>query len=220
MLKDTSQRTALGVVAAILLLVIATSPLWTALLIKWHASRIVDDTLLGVTTSALANVNVTEGFLETALAINATNQSERQKYLDQIDERTRSTDWNLQQYKPGIRDDTDRKNYEHLLASRTQFRQTRQQVFALLAQDKRAEAERIFNAEGLGEYQVYLEALNSLVRYNMDEAAVRGTQIQRLANILIGVQIVFLIFFIVYAFFVPLITLLERLTRKQIVDDI
>ena len=56
--------------------------------------------------------------------------------------------------------------------------------------------------------------------YNMDEAVLRGAEIQRLANLAIGLQILLLVFFVIYGFFVPMVTVLEKLSRTQTVDDI
>ena len=55
-----------------------------------------------------------------------------------------------------------------------------------------------------------------LVEHNAREANSRGTKIIRLCYILLATQILLLAFFFVYGFFVPLTTILERITRRPV----
>ncbi|HKS36972.1 MAG TPA: hypothetical protein VJW76_07275, partial [Verrucomicrobiae bacterium] len=68
--------------------------------------------------------------------------------------------------------------------------------------------------------QAYLEALDRVFQYNVNEARRRGVQIVRLCNVFMIAQAVLLVFFFIYAFYVPLIALLERLTGTHIEPDI
>ena len=108
------QRTALGTLAVVLLLVIATSPFSTVLLVKRQASRIVYETLPGLTTSGLAEISVSEGFLDASLAFAADNETDRQRFLARMAERSRNADAQLQAYEAAIRAPADRENYNRL----------------------------------------------------------------------------------------------------------
>ncbi len=99
---------ALGLVAAIVLLTIATSPLTTILLIRWQASQIVNDSLLGVTESGLVSINSLEGLRDIESAISSPNQAELRKIEDEIAERRHDADSLWSRYETGIKDSTDR----------------------------------------------------------------------------------------------------------------
>ena len=90
-----TSRTVIGTLAGIGLLVIATSPFLTVVLIKRQASQIVNDTLVGLTSSGLANINISEGFVETALAIAAVDPAVRDMQVGHVAEMVRNTDTNL-----------------------------------------------------------------------------------------------------------------------------
>jgi chemoreceptor-like protein with four helix bundle sensory module len=220
MKESAFQRTALGTFAVVLLLVIATSPFTTVLLVKRQASRIVYETLPGLTTSGLAEISISEGFLDTSLAFAATNEADRQRFLARMAERSRNADVQLQTYEAAISNPADRENYDRLRQRRSEWRQTRQKMMELLGQGNREQALRLYNTEGLIQSQAYLEALDRIFQYNVNEARMRGAQILRLCNIFMIVQAVLLCFFFVYAFYVPLIALLERLTGTHVEPDI
>jgi hypothetical protein len=220
MKESAIQRTALGTLAIVLLLAIATSPFSTILLVKRQASRIVYQTLPGLTTSGLAEISISEGFLDTSLAFAADNETDRQRFLARLAERSRNADAQLQTYQAAIDDPTDRENYDHLVQRRADWRQTRQRMMELLSQGNREQALHLYNTEGLIQSQAYLGALDRIFQYNVNKARMRGAQIVRLCNVFMVVQAVLLCFFFIYAFYVPLITFLERLTRKHMEADI
>lgn len=215
MKQASVRRAVLTVLAAVVLLVIATSPFWTAILIKWQAKRIVEDTMVGLTTSGRANLNIAEGFVETWVAINATEQGQRQAAVDQIAKLSAVTDQQLASYRSTIVDPVDRRNLDNLVQSRATFRATRQRVIDLLNEGKRDEAVSLFQKQGLPEFQTYMGALNPILQYNVDEAKERGTQILHLCNVIMVVQGLLVIFFFIYAFFVPLTLVLEKLWRRE-----
>jgi len=220
MKESVFRRTALGTLAVVLLLVIATSPFTTALLVKQQASRIVYETLPGLTTSGLAEISVSEGFLDASLAFAASNETDRQRFFARMSERSRNADAQLQTYEAAIRHPTDRQNYNRLIQRRAEWRQTRQKMMELLSQGNREQALHLYNSEGLAQSQAYLEALDHLFHYNVNVARMRGVQIVRFCNVFMVVQSVLLIFFFIYAFYVPLIALLERLTGTHVEPDI
>ena len=49
------------------------------------------------------------------------------------------------------------------------------------------------------------------------EARDRGEEIIRLCYILLGIQVLLLVFFFVYGFFVPMTAFVERLNRRPVV---
>ncbi len=221
MKMGTLRLTAWGTLAVVILLAVATSPFWTVMFIRQQATRMVDDSLVGLTTSGLANLSIAESFLETSLVVSTTDPATRDRNLEQITAIMHRTDQQLDAYRVAIDDATDRQNYEQLLERRAQFRETRGKVFELLKQGKRDEALQLYNSKGLQEFHRYLEALDRLVQYNVDDAKAAGEKVTRWCNFLLIIQGVLVVFFFVYAFYVPLLAFLERVTTRQdVVEDI
>ena len=81
MQKAKVGRIVLGTAAAAVFLAIATSPLTTVLLFKHHSSQIVENSIVGLTTSGLAHLSISEGFLETSMALNPEDSGDLEKRL-------------------------------------------------------------------------------------------------------------------------------------------
>jgi len=217
--KSPLGKIALGGLGLVLLLLIATSPLTTALLIKRQAHQLVNDTLVGLVSSGQADINISKGFLETMFAIQTTNESVRQQFISEISELSAQTDGELKRYETSIFDQTDAANYQRLVESRAKFREVRESVIALLEENKRREARILYRKEGLPRFRSHLEAIDTMLQYNLSQAKERGESITRLCNISLAVQLALVAFFFIYAFFVPLVALLERLTRPSPVRE-
>jgi hypothetical protein len=215
------QTTTIGSVAGVLLLAVATSPFWTVLLVKRHAEQIVNNNLHSLASSSLAGVDITDGFVEITLAIATTDRAVREEKISEIDAVSRRIDSQLKAYAETIRNEWDQARYDDLLRSRQAYRQTRARVLELLQQDRHDEAVRLFQEVALGEFVSYKNSIDLLVKQAASEAAGQGREIVRLCNYLLLLQGVLLVFFFIYAFFVPLVTLFEKIvTRKDPVLDI
>lgn len=215
-MKRTHYRdTSIGVLAAVILLLVATSPFWAVMVIRQQATRIVDDSLRGLAASSLATVTMSDGFLEMALALATTDPAVRAKQFEQVDKLTVSTDASLKLYETSVDNAREREDFQRLVEARSEFRQTRQQVIEMLSSGKRDEAVKFYNRVGLPQFVAYKDAINRLVQHNADEARERGTTILRLCNVLLILQGILLVFFFIYAFFVPLVTLYEKLTTTS-----
>jgi len=203
--------------AVVVLLLIATSPVVTVWLIKGQASRIVGDSLLGLTTSSLATMNVSEGFLQTAIAVSDTDTTKLPMFLDRLAETTRQVDAQYDAHLKSIQSENELQEFRHLLERRADYRATREKVFNLLEKGEREEARSIFEKECEIKFQSYAESLGKVVARNAGEARESGAEIIRLCHILLVIQILLLGFFFVYGFFVPLTAFMERFTRIPVV---
>jgi hypothetical protein len=208
------------VITAIVLLLLSTSPLWTAILIKRQALLVVEDSLHNLIASTLANINVSDGFLEMTVALSTSDQKVRNENLIRITELMNKTSLILHTYGKTIKDPEERRNYEKLLQKRSIFNLTRQKAIDLLVQEKHEEAIQVFNQEVLKEFHEYKDAVNRIVHDNVNEAGRRGRQILQLCNFLMIFQGVILVFFSIYAFVVPMLTVLDKVVTKDVVKDI
>jgi hypothetical protein len=206
--------------AAVTLLLLATSPLWTAILVKRQAFLIVNDSLHSLTASSLANINVSDGFLEMTIALSTNDPVVRDANLEKIVELTNQTSTILSNYARMTTNQEERSNYEWLIQQRSIFNKTRQKTIDLLVQGKREDAVQLFSQVALKEFQEYKEAVNRVVRANVNEAGSRGKQILRLCNNLMIFQGVLLVFFCIYAFLAPMLTVLDKIVTKDVVKDI
>jgi hypothetical protein len=219
--RPTLQKTTIGTVAGVILLVVATSPLWTILLVKRQAGRIVNESLHGLASSSLAGVNITDGFVELSTALATTDPAIREDNISRISVVSNQTDAQLKSFEATISDPETQAHYGELTKRRAVYRQTRAQVFELLRQGKPTDALKLYQGAGLAEFTAYKAAIDALVKHEATEAGRRGAEIIRLCNYLLILQGVLLVFFIIYAFFVPLVTFYERsVTQGDKLTDI
>jgi hypothetical protein len=214
------RRKALIALAVVALLIVATSPFTTVLLIREEARQIVDDSMMGLVTSGHANLNGAEGFLGVSLALVTTNRAELQRHITQITDLAADTDRQLKAYESAITTPSERQKFDRVIETRKAYVETRRHVLDLLEKEKRDEAENLFNTEGLTRFKAYLESFNGLVESCNAEARQRGSSILHLCTVVLIAQGVLTVFFLIYAFFVPLLTLLERTVAKDGPKDI
>jgi hypothetical protein len=202
--------------AVVVLLVIVTSPVTTIWLIKRQATVIVSDSLRGLTTSSLATMHMSEGFLDTALAVNGSE--EQGKALGrQLIETTRLVDAEYDAHRETLRTDKERAAFGLMIERRRDYLKSRGAVIKSLDAGKTEEARKLFEGECVVKFESYAKALGDVVEHNASEARDRGREIIRLCYILLGIQVLLLVFFFVYGFFVPMTAFVERLNRKSVV---
>ena len=214
------RNTVLTGIAAVILLILATSPFWTLVLVKREASAIVNDSLRSLVASSLANINISDGFMELTVALTTNDASVQEVNLQKIGDLTIQTTDLLKKYEESLADSKDRANFDRLVQRRAAFNSTRQKIIEFLKLGKRDDAVSLFNQKGLGEFREYKQAVDETVRADVDEARLRGSQILKLCNTLMIFQGILLLFFCIYAFLVPMLTLLERLITGDVVKDI
>lgn len=215
------RETTLGVSVAVLLLIIATSPFWAVMVIRQKAIQIVDDSLSGLAASSLATVSMSDGFMELSLAFATKDLAARARQFDQIRKVTVNTDEALKQYEQSVNDPAEQADLNQLIQARGEFRRTRERVIQLLGEGRDAEAAAEFNDVGLKQFVGYKAAINRLVQHNAEEARDRGTTIRQLCTLLLFLQGILLVFFVIYAFLVPMVALFERFSSgSEVVRDI
>ena len=214
-MKNESTKRLFLAASVMALLLIVTSPVTTIWLIRSEATRIVSDSLRGLTTSSLATMNVSEGFLETALAVHG-GQVDPETLVSRLDESTRVVDEQYETHRETLGSSTEIRAFGRMLEARKDYRAIRQRVIALIREGKSAEASELFTRECVSAFQAYADALGVVVEHNANEAKSRGEQIIRLCHVLMVVQVLLFGFFFVYGFFVPLTALWERLTRRPV----
>jgi hypothetical protein len=205
-------------IAAVILLAIATSPFTTMFVVRRLASGIVNDSLTGLTLSSEMTLNISDGFLETSLAMNASSPAERKIYIERVEKKVKETDQRLQSYEREISNAEERMAFDHLVSSWLAYRKSRDEIFKLLDQGQQQPAEDLFRKQGMPLFNEYLRALEGLVNFNIHESTERGARIVHLANQFLVIQGILLIFFCIYAFFVPALTFYERLSRRSVED--
>ena len=208
----------ISALASIILLFVVSSPVTTIWLIKWQADRIVSDSLRGLTASSLAGMNVSEGFLELALALNATNTTEMHRHLEGIQVTGKKVDAQYEEYQTTLNSPAESAAFAHLVTCRKAYRESRHYAIQLLEQGKKGAAMQLFQNECMPKFQAYEDSLSFILQSNVVEAGEKGHSIMRLCYFVLGLQVVLFGFFFIYAFFVPLVALLERLTRRPVVS--
>lgn len=211
------KRLLLALVVIVLLLVV-TSPLTTVWLIKQQAKQIVEDDLRALTTSSLASMNVSEGFLQTASAVRENN-SDLSAILARLVETTGNVDAQYEAHRQTLQTNREREMFDELIRCRQEYRQTREKIFQLLKQGEAELARMVFSNECEPKYEIYAGALGAVVQNNVSKARDSGRKIINLCNWLLVIQIILLGFFFIYGFFVPLTAFMERVTRKPVVFD-
>lgn len=214
------RRDILAVPVILLLLAVATSPFTGGILIKREASLIVDDTLAGLQSSGETMLNVSSSFAQTLEVLHAENESQRRQLLQQIEKNTLEVDGFLHGYATSVTDQEDQANLRRLVDRRKLYRGTRSEVLALAVQGSLQQAQQLFKAKLLPQYRDYAQALDTVVRYNIDQAKHRGARITRFCSLFQYIQGALLIFFAIYAFFVPLLMFLDRLRTREVVADV
>ncbi len=200
---------------SVVLLLIVTSPVTTIWLIKRQADRIVSDSLQGLATSSLATIHVSEGFLDTAIAVTG-GKIGVDALIGHLDETSRRVDAEYENLRGTLRTGEEVRAFDHMISCRLTYRQTRKAVIDLLKEGKTAEAKTLFEEQCVGKFQTYATALGDVVEHNAKEAKARGAKIIQLCYVLLGIQLVLLLFFFIYGFFVPLTAVWERLSRRTI----
>ncbi len=202
-----------------ILLVVVTSPLATIWLIKEQANRIVEDDLRGLTTSSLASMNVSEGFLHTANAVSDANPGNLPEIIVNLNESIRQVDAQYESHRQTLQTKEELEQFETLIERRMDYRKIRQAIFKLLEEGRRPEARTLFENECEPKYEAYAKALGKVVEGNVAKARASGRKIISLCNWLLLIQVVLLGFFFIYGFFVPLTAIMERMTRKPVVFE-
>lgn len=202
--------------AVIVLLLIITSPVTMIWLIKSHANRIVSDSLQGLSTSSLATLSASEGFIQTEAALYGGNSVERSESLEEVVLSSKIVDEQYQLHEATLRSPEERQLFEELLRLRDDYRKTRAQVVILLNENKLEEARKLFQSEAMDKFSSYTDALAKVVTSNVVEARKRGHKIIQLCNVMLVLQVLLLGFFFIYGFFVPLTAFLERLSRTSV----
>lgn len=202
-------------VVIVLLLLIVTSPVTTLWLIKQEAAAIVSDSLQGLTSSSLATMHISEGFLDVAVAVN-TGNTNATDLLAEIEKDTQVIDRLFERHRETLRNESEHAAFDTMLSNRSDYRSARRAVMELLSAGKKTEADALFESQCVVAFQDYVEAMGNVVEHNANDARSRGQAIIRLCFILIGIQLLLLVFFFVYGFFVPLTAILERLTRRSV----
>ncbi len=218
-MKSPLLKRALLAIAILVLLLIVTSPVTMIWLIQRQAARIVEDSLKGLTTSSLATMNVSEGFLQTAYAISSNSKEKLPDILFRLEEATREVDIQYEAHRASLRSDNERLEFERLLEAKLAYRATRQKVLELVGANKRDEAQELFEKECERKFEIYMDRLGHVVERNANEAGRRGKEILRLCYMLLGIQALLLLFFFVYGFFVPFTAFMERINRQPLEFD-
>lgn len=214
MKNDITKRLFLAA-SVMALLLIVTSPVATVWLIRSEATRIVSDSLRGLTTSSLATMNVSEGFLQTALAVHG-GKVDAGTLVSRLEASTRVVDEQYETHRETLGGAAEIRAFERMLETRRDYRAVRQQVITLIRDGNAAEASELFTRECVSAFQRYADALGVVVEHNANEAKTSGEHIIRLCHVLMVVQVLLFGFFFVYGFFVPLTALWERLTRSPV----
>lgn len=215
-MKPGPLRTLSIVFAIVVLFAIVTSPVVAIWMIKREAHRIVSDPLQGLATSSLATMQASEGFLETARAVDG-NGLPVAELSARLEDGSRNVDAHYASYQETQMNEQERRVFERLTAAKNDYRATRKSVVGLLGEGKSTEANMLFDSQCVPKFHAYAAALGELVNHNAAEAREGGSAIIRMCHLLLVVQALLLVFFFIYGFFVPLTAVMERLSRKPIV---
>lgn len=214
-MKDVkSHKLILGCIAVLVLSLIATSPVTTIWLIRRQAAEIVSGSLQGLASSSMASVNVSEGFLQIAQAVSTGPDSKVPELSTQLEDSSRKVDAQYEAYKATIDSAEESGAFNRMLQLRQTYRESRKAVLQLLEQGRQDQARAVFQQDCVAKFRAYSDSLSAIIQSSVRDATLRGARIVQSCQMLLVLQVVLVGFFIVYGFFVPLVTLLEKLTRR------
>lgn len=168
--------------AIIALVVIGAVGFFTVDQIKTESTKIVDNTLPGLTCAGQINAYQAENFIRTLLVINADNAADRGVYLREVDDTSRVVDENIAEYQRLIHTDEDLRIFNKLIADRNEYQRVRKQAFELAEHDQRDQALALLKASLWPAYKVYTQTGDELFNYNIQQGDLRGRSILGVCN--------------------------------------
>ena len=142
------------------------------------AGQIVGGTLPGLVYGGQINSERSEGLVLFTLLIHSDNEDQRSLYMKQIEDAGKRVDESVQKYRGSIFEKEDWDLFNRLVATRKNCREIRLRIFALLEENRRVDAQRMFENELLPAYADSRKAGEALFDYNVKQGHDRGIQIE------------------------------------------
>jgi glycosyltransferase involved in cell wall biosynthesis len=150
--------------------------------LKSEATRIVRDTLPGLSYAGEANSSLAQAFNRTMVLLMTDDAAERVALKNEIERFSLQTTAYLDAYSNQIFAQEDQENYEQLLRRRTEYFQVRAATITLAEQNNRPQVVEKLQRELVPAYQKYKEAGDKLFEFNMRQGNARGLNIMRVCT--------------------------------------
>jgi len=172
--------------------------------LKRNARSIVEDTLPGLSDAGAANAYLGDAS-RTLMLIVTEDPEKRTGIVQEITNLSQRTTSYLADYGQQMFSDEDRKNFQDLMAERTNYNQIRDHVVALALAGKKDEALADYNDKMMPSHRRLKLAGDTLFEYNMKEGATRGRRIMTLCTytqigLAVGSVVIFLLGFFIGLF--------------------
>lgn len=173
--------------------------------LKKQASRIVYDTLPGLTYAGEANANLSQAFNRT-LVLLMTEDRVEQKHLEaEINSFSDATTSCLNSYREQMFDQEDDALFRRLIGRRREYLAIRSRLLGLVDKSDRSKALDVYRVELAPAYRAYKDAGDKLFEYNIQQGKTRGKNIMMVSTVtqfvVAGIGIViFLVGFIIGLF--------------------
>jgi len=195
------------ILMALVLMVLAPCPFLAVTMVRKQATRLVQDTVLGLAAAGQINADISEGLSETFEAIMTRDDERRHFHFERIDAIAKETDIQLDLYKTSIYEAEDQRNFDQLLQCRDQYRQTRKRVLAAIQDSDSDAALKLFHSALIPQYGLYHNAANQVFRYNASEATSRGYSILRICQFIQISQVIVGIVIAIAGWLMPFLVL-------------
>lgn len=145
--------------------------------LKNQASKIVNDTLPGLTYAGEANASLAQAFNRTLVLLITDDPLEQQQLRGEITSFSESTTAALTQYRTQMFESEDDQLFQSLVRRRSEYLRIRSRVLDSLGTGDRAAAIQIYRKELAPAYRAYKSAGDKLFEYNIEQGKVRGKKI-------------------------------------------
>lgn len=147
------------------------------------AKSIAYDTMPGLSYGGEITSKLAQAQSKTGQMITSKTKGEEKEAFQEMQEFSRDADKYLKTYEDSIYEPEDRANYNVVLQKRSRYNQIRQNVMALLDQNKKEEALMLARANLRPAYFEYIKAGETLIKYNLEQSKIRGDKIIRMCYI-------------------------------------
>ena len=151
--------------------------------LKKKAELIVTKSLPRLSYAGAANANLSQAFNRTLLLLTTEDRDKIAEFERDIESFSDVTTTCLEGYKKSIDSEFDKRNFDRLLQKREKYIQIRNEVVALVNQNKKQEATSKCEKSLLPAYLDYKDAGDVLLDYNMQEGRSRGEAIMNVCTV-------------------------------------
>lgn len=181
----------------VVLLVVAAICLFSISGLKHEVTHLVRQTLPGLQYAAMADSLICDGYIRCLNLVATSTPDDLARNLREIQVATRQTDVYLEKYHDTIFDNEDRANFSRVQLVRDDYLRSRDKFFALLTQQRRADALHYLKTDVAPAYNNYSQLMSRLFEHKVQIGEIRRAQVLVLSFVTpIVVGILFVLLFV------------------------